>query len=654
MQVDKVRQFKAGEFMNKNDIKNFAVFVAGIDEEYQGNIIDGINAFTKENNINTSYFAAFGGVLASKRYDIGEYSIYNLANLDKFDGVILMTNTINAPDVRNEIIKKVQAAKIPAVVFDCDSYPEFYNINIDNFTPIQDIVRHLIKRHNAQIINYISGPLENPEALTRYNAFKSVMKEYGLPVEEERVFFGEFRAQDGRQAIDDLIESGINMPDAIVCANDAMAIAAVNALEKYGYTVPDDVIVTGFDCTYNARNFTPTMTTVDRPLSDAGYLACHIILDTINGISHEKNTTLDAYPVFSESCGCIPETAEDFASFKKNTFNLIESCNSHISMINKLTAGLAETETPEENFNVIKSFFEEIECEKCSICLCSGWEGSFSNSYSEIPADNINSNYFTNRMSAPVIWENGNCRSVQSFPCENMFPEPPETGGNINYFLPIHFRENCFGYYIIQNSSFPVKSRLCHSFIMNIGNSVENIRKLIHLNNAIKELNNLYVIDPLCNIYNRNGFIKIADDMYKDCIANKYKVMIAFIDMDGLKFINDNYGHNEGDFAIQRLSGAIRECCETNSICARFGGDEFVIFGANMDEQGAAALSERIERKINEVNNIFKKPYLISASLGYFVTEAQPATTLYSIIHTADERMYEIKKKKKNSRSYNS
>ena len=71
-----------------------AVIVAGIDEEYQNGVIDGIRHCAKMNNANISCFCAFGGVLANSKFDVGEYNIYSLINYSKFDGVILMTNTI--------------------------------------------------------------------------------------------------------------------------------------------------------------------------------------------------------------------------------------------------------------------------------------------------------------------------------------------------------------------------------------------------------------------------------------------------------------------------------------------------------------------------------------------------------------------------------
>ena len=191
--------------MSEKKIIHIAVVAAGIDEEYQNNIIGGINSYAYKHNINVSYFAAYGGMLKSKRFDIGEYSIYNLVNFNEFDGTILMTNTICDPEIKERIIKRVEKSGIPAVVFDCGDYPQLYNIGIDNVSAMSDIVNHVIEKHGAKVINFISGPLSNPEATDRYNAFLDVMEKHNIPVDNKRIFFGEFRSQDGRQAIEEFI-----------------------------------------------------------------------------------------------------------------------------------------------------------------------------------------------------------------------------------------------------------------------------------------------------------------------------------------------------------------------------------------------------------------------------------------------------------------
>ena len=630
--------------MKLGNVINIAVFVAGLDEEYQNNIIVGINEFSRKNNINVSYFAAFGGMIESRLFDIGEYSIYGLANLEKFDGAILMTNTINDNTQKEEISQRIKDSGIPAVVFDCDNISEFYNISIDNTKAMREMVRHVIKEHGAKTINYISGPMSNPEAVERLLAFREVMAENNLPVDEERIYYGEFRRFDGHDAIEEYMQSGLPLPDAFICANDAMALSAISTLEKYGFCIPLDVIVTGFDYTYSARNYCPALTSVKRPLSQMGTMACKVLLDLINHKQpvHEQ---LEADCVFTESCGCPAVVETNYSEFRKTTYNNIENTNTNIRKLNILSARLADTETTADYYAVIKDFVKELECEHFSLCLVCGLLERY-----KLNSFNDSENSFE-RMSAPIIWNNGISESIEYFNGEDMFPVPQTKGGNINYFLPLHFRSKLLGYYIVTNSDFPINSLLCHTFTMAVSNSIENLCKISHINKAMEELNRIYVIDPLCNIYNRNGFIKHADEVFKDCVANEKTVMLSFIDMDGLKFINDNYGHDEGDFAIKELANVIKECCEDGDICARFGGDEFVIFNRNANEDSCHILEQRFNAKLEHHNSIVTKPYKISASIGSVIEKVDSTYTLFKIVKMADEVMYEVKKNKKNSRA---
>lgn len=632
--------------MDSERIINIAVVVSGLDEEYQYNTICGINNFALEHNINVSYFAAFGGMVGSRTFDIGEVSIYNLIDYTRFDGVLLMTNTFGDKEIRTRILERVRSAHIPTVIFESHEFPEFYDIRIDNFSVMKKLVNHIIQFHGAKVINFVSGPLPNPEGKARYDAFRAAMEENGLPIDEERIYYGDFKSYDGKLAVDEFAASGKELPDAFVCANDSMALTVVSSLEKLGYKVPDDVMVTGFDNTFNARNCSPAMTSVKRPLYKAGFQAAEVLINVINGIEQPHSITLEAAPVFSESCGCRNEEHDDLIAYKKVTYRKTEVTNSNILMINRLTAGLAETETASECFDVIEKLIGELECEKFQLCLSEDWQDAF-NSAPVISEPNAYKSY----MTAPLIWDKGQRRSVGYYPSSNMFPEGFEERSCINYFLPLHFGDRCLGYYIITNGDFPIYSLLCHTLTMTLSNSIENIRKLFHLNKAMDELNRLYVIDPLCNIYNRNGFINIADDMFRECVASGKEMLLSFIDMDGLKFINDNYGHNEGDFAIQRLADVIKECLRSDSICARFGGDEFVVFHQKASEGDEAAFERRLNAKLENINTIICKPYTLSASVGSIIKVPEEDETLYSLIKQADALMYEVKKAKKNSRA---
>ncbi|MBR6834688.1 MAG: GGDEF domain-containing protein, partial [Oscillospiraceae bacterium] len=612
-------------------IRNIAAVVSGMDEEYPYQIIQGINTYAQKNSINVSYFSAFGGIIDNKQFDTGEYSIYYLPDLSKFDGAILFTNTFSNLEMRNTIINKIKATGIPSVIFECKDHEEFYNIGINNYSVMKKLVCHLIEKHGARKFNYVSGPASNPESIERYQAFRDALEEHGIEFDEaNRKFNGLFRSYDGIKAAEAFFDSGLDLPDAFVCANDSMALTLMNCLQQKGHKVPDDVIVTGFDHTFNAQNSFPKLTTVKRPLFRSGEMAMRTLMDLMEGNSVPKNRHIEAEPVFSESCGCREEETYDIREFKKNTYMRIESIYTNIHMLNRMIAGLASAENLEDCISVLEKQLRVINCDEFSLCLVKDWENAYSTACEEETVT------YPPEMTAPFILDKGKRTSVASFPSSRLHPIPLITGGNISYFIPIHYTQRCLGYYIMTNNDYPIYSLLCHTMTMCIGNAIDNISKL-------------NVLDPLCKIYNRNGFFKYAGYIFKECLAEQIPLSICFIDMDGLKAINDNYGHNEGDFAIKSIADAINSACDSINVCGRFGGDEFIVIGRGSDF--VEKFKQDFDAKVNELNRECEKPYPLSASVGCITEVPENKDDLFDLIQKADKIMYEAKKAKRKNRA---
>ena len=91
--------------------------------------------------------------------------------------------------------------------------------------------------------------------------------------------------------------------------------------------------------------------------------------------------------------------------------------------------------------------------------------------------------------------------------------------------------------------------------------------------------------------------------------------MIMFVDMDNLKVINDKFGHNEGDFALKSIAQALKNATDEsqNQICARFGGDEFIVFAADSDKSAAEGIVKRVDEYLENVNGTADKPYEVHA-----------------------------------------
>lgn len=630
---------------------NIAVIVSGIDEEYQNNIILGIQDFAAGYDVNFSYFIAFGGILKNKRHDNGEFNIYNLINFEKFDGAILLTNTISSPKITEELTERINKAGIPAACIDND-LSDFYYIGIDNYKAMKEMVEHVVWFHGAKRINYISGPDDNPESVLRMKAYRTVLERYNIPIDEKRIYHGFFRGQDARAAVNQFLNSDMEFPEAIICANDAMALSAVIELEKAGKKVPGDVIVTGFDNIYAARNYYPAVSSVKRPLRLSGYTAAKKVFDTIKGKPSERVETLETECKFTDSCGCEGYGVdENIIDFKKSFYRTVETQNIFVPIINRMYSEFEECLTIEECTDVIKRFVKEINCDKFVFCLCEDWLSGYVNvDYGDESSDKgYTKDGYTEYMNVILDYDSGKFNKNVTIKSADMLPDlyEPTDKSNNYFFVPVHFRERCLGYCVIKNSNFPMESGLFQTWIMSICNSIENIRKIVCLDKMVSELNRISIMDPLCQIYNRNGFNKNATAVYQACIVEKREIMVMFIDMDGLKYINDRFGHNEGDFALVQCSLAIRNACEHNEIFARYGGDEFIIFADHYTDAEAKQLVEKIYDHMKKFNRFSDKPYAVDASVGYIITHVDEDISFSKVISMADQTMYENKKRRK-------
>ena len=141
---------------------------------------------------------------------------------------------------------------------------------------------------------------------------------------------------------------------------------------------------------------------------------------------------------------------------------------------------------------------------------------------------------------------------------------------------------------------------------------------------------------------NRRGF----DDKSRSTIANfsdKKNVCTMVVDMDGLKRINDEYGHYEGDRAIRALADIITRCCDSGEIAGRTGGDEFYIFAPDYSETILERFIGRMKQYTAEYNDSNKRGYLLDFSWGAYITESDSYGRIEEFLKISDARMYEQK-----------
>jgi DNA-binding LacI/PurR family transcriptional regulator len=186
--------------------------------------------------------------------------------------------------------------------------PNTPSVTVDNEAGMKQAVRHLIERHEARRIAFINGPAANAESKIRLGAYKSVLEEHGLTYDEQWVLPGTFMMDSGVGALHTLAQRlgpRLDSLDAIVAANDNMAIGAMNALERMGISVPDGVAVVGFDDVEESRLCEPSLTTVRQPLERVGLEAVRRLLQASGGANTPFDMRIDTELVVRQSCGCL-------------------------------------------------------------------------------------------------------------------------------------------------------------------------------------------------------------------------------------------------------------------------------------------------------------------------------------------------------------
>lgn len=641
----------------EQNLSRIAVIVSSLTEAYQNRILRGIRQYAESHPVTVCHFVASGGAIRNPLYDIGEYNIFSLPDFSRFDGVILLSNTIRQPDAEADVIARVQASGIPAVSVNFESSGFSASLHSDNYGAMCSMTEHLISVHGCKSFAFLAGPKDNTESVERAQGVKDTLAAHDLNIDPQFLFDGDFTEFSGTEAAKALLrvrENGSPLPDALICANDAMAIAAIETLERNDCKVPEDIRVTGFDHTRAARYFSPEVTTVHRHLCNTGYKACELLMESIADRSIPyRNVTMETQLIFTGSCGCKPQNPVDAETVKKANYRLLTKYKQGVRANNLMHCAFAECTTIEDIIACLRSFIKDISCDSLYFCLNDDWCGDAvsTQNYTGL-AQAYRIEGYSKTMTIPLAYADSEFLEQPSFAASELLPEIWENHENSRcyYFFPLHFRDRCLGYLALCNSMLPLDSPSIHAWLLTLNTALENIRKIYCMNAVTTVLERLYVIDPLTGIYNRNGFARETRRLYEDAINKKLPVMVMFADLDGLKEINDGYGHGQGDSALRDIGTSLQKVCRNGEICCRFGGDEFLVFAVNATDEHGKALVDAFAAEMQRIRDEKDYPFSLNASIGYSIAVPDEDTTVFQMITLADQKMYQEKKKRKQSK----
>lgn len=696
--------------------------------------------------------------------------LYNFAQKEIIDVLILipsiLENFLPPQDVSKlieNIRKQVPVVSLSSVVEDIPS------LLINNRTGVQSAVEHLFNEHGYRRIAFMSGPADNHESIVRKEAFLDKMNSLGCPVQDEWLMEGDFTEPTAHRIAWDKGQAWVKDLDAIITANDYMAIGIIRSLKNQKFSVPDDLAVIGFDDFDKAPYLEPPLSTIRQPFRKMVRKAVDIALDLCENKETPEEVYFDTELVIRASCGCTDFVIEEAinkefrnvatSSVQEDLRGLIEGkYNSEIqdrleSPLRKIYAFFAnEIPSTDKNHVFLKLLEDVIDKEYTQHRFLPDWHYLFTLllNYLEISLPQKikqwrftgifeRSQYFISRKirkwegfqailkdeltlplrslqqnmamvfdykgmvetlaewsrflnlkncfvslytgedsvegiysSVPeklkmimaykdgVLQKQATVENPLVYPTLNLWPKEykPRPQGKAWTIGPLYNRDKVYGLVISEVSSWyaSINETIRHQLSVTLHscflyeqrkkaeNRLQNILQSLEKDN--KELMRDSLFDELTGLFNRRGFMKQAMENVGSRMKESCSLAVTFADMDGLKKINDNLGHAEGDAAINDMADILKKAFREDDIIARLGGDEFTILSMDVPDDFQNVMDLRIQSLLERFNRSSRRPYHLSFSQGTVISEAADFE-LSDIMKQADEVLYHRKKRKK-------
>lgn len=619
--------------------KAVAVCVTSYNWEYESKVVEGVREQCAADDIDLLVFSNLmtrpelgSDRIMPENVMLGEVEIYNLINYDVLDGIIILGDSMISRDITNVIAEKAAEHNVPIVNVNDPENKLQYNVFLSDKTAMELVVHHLIEEHGLTKINFIGGFPGNFQTEERLAAYKKALAEHNIPYDEKRVAYGNFWKKAG-ECTREFLESG-DIPEAIVCASDTMAFFCMDEIKAKGLRIPEDIAVTGFDGIVDCEKYQPTVTSVRRAFLKAGREAVCILERVWSGEDVPEIAEVEAELIINESCGCKSDKEEN--SFYNKFYDERNHIHEFDYRVVEMNTKFSEADTSAALFKsteTLAAFFGLLEL---YICVCENVENGKTNFRQKTGFTGLGQN------AVSMLTFGHDIPAGTVFPVKELIPKQlfGREKAAFMAFVPIYFR-NCFlGYFAFSPMKVEGFGELFLTWAMNISNNAGTFYMNKELQCIADELRNINMTDPLTGIFNRRGLNAFAPSIFK---SQSGFVSIVCADVDGLKPINDTYGHEGGDNAIIVTANAIKNSMPEDAVCARTGGDEFCVVFRSDSEDEAAKCIEKVDSYLSRYNEMSGLPYKVGCSCGYTTVPVSSLVTMEDMIKAADKNMYSVK-----------
>ncbi|MBQ0002786.1 MAG: GGDEF domain-containing protein [Treponema sp.] len=629
--------------------KTVALFVQEIWSDYTRGVEKGILEYFKDKEVNVLIAHLRLPVYEDEGFGMQYWSSLDVMKTQNVDAVIVCTPTICSrisAEQLSEYLEPVSDKPIISLSFPLNVKRNYYTtMSCEN--AYLEFVTHMVKEHRAKRFAFMSADINSSaEAKERMDAFNSALAKNGLSLSEDDIYYGDFVFASAVNALSKKLKNKDDVKfDTIFAANDMMALGCVSYLNELGLRVPEDIRVVGFDDISQTETGEIKLSTINQQIEYQGNVAAEIAYKIINGQSVNQETKIDVKTVYRHSCGC--EYKQKINLIEKNEVNLLLEAKlreeNNLHRIENMLDNTQSEETLEIVFNKIYDLMNYNDINFLACCLFDEPVFVDVGSIPKVPQQ-ARMWFYVDRVEE-VIEVNKNY--VVDLNKEYLCSDVSTDRSKKMLMVSIFYGDYNYGYIMIETNFDNLN--LNNIYLKIISNEIATAYKYtknLEEKNILAEknidLNIKSFTDELTGLMNRRGLMKFGVESINLSLSLGKKGMVLFCDMDHLKLINDNYGHEYGDKAIKAQAEILQRTFRTNDLISRLGGDEFVIVASGLTVSKLDDVKLRLEKYSSEVKSEFGLPFDVSISIGG-VPYSDQSCDLEKLIKAADVEQYKEK-----------
>lgn len=610
--------------------------------------IEKLNRELRQYGIKMIVFNSLLNIYDNSIYDAGASTVYDLIDYSIVDCLILFDRGYSNKIIGSDIVAKAKEANVPVITINSEM-EGCYSIIDDYKTSYRNLIRHVIRDHNARDTFFMSGYRWNPESLDRLSCYKKALGEENMSFDESMVGYGEFWDVPAVEALNNLLKERKTPPQAIICANDCMAMAVCSRLKELGYRVPEDVIVTGYDGIEEGKYFVPNISTVKEDSDETARSCAKLVDDLLSNRPVNKCTKIPYKVIYNESCGC--PSCEDFSNYRER----MAAC----MKINRDTAG-HETEVFEgvDKFLNAKSLPEFLEImsdyyvkEGSYICIRSMLLESLGIMYKSDFKLDYSKEYVVMDSKSNEEYNIADVDIKSIVPDANKWIKD-DTVCVIN---SLYVEDYQYGLYIFKSSKLVEMAtqvnRMSRAMNLLFGTIYT---KMIQMGMQM-ELENQPYIDQVTQIANLKGLTKWFEEFAAIEENRNHAFVTNVIKVDRYRYIYDTYGVEEIESLMNTITGILTRITGSKKFVARTAEDEFTLIDYSRETDDKSRrdqiMRDRLDGVLSAIENynaMHLKDYSIGINVGSNITDAGWDTDIKTLIKMAcGEMYYEMLKEKR-------